>query len=279
MGWYSGNSGGETHDVGGKQANDFGLHDMHGNVFEWCEDVYNESFYDSEFSYGPDPLSTGGSEFRVIRGGSWDLNATICRSADRNWLTPVNRLFLIGFRPARPLPIEPLLGCTAPEASNYNADATQEDGSCESEETDPVADALAFSLLVVETYFDPSEQSYQTFLGYLNDELYVIWGEGPFNKADLTYEDSHPFGRDYSPYTMEDYLEVYSPTIYAYDEAIAQYPSLAGQIVGNWVYNEEDYLFLGAKTNPDQTSFIWDDILVFVVTKESGEWKVIAFDG
>jgi len=119
MGWYAGNSGGSTHDVGTKQANDFGLHDMHGNVFEWCEDVYNESFFGpSEFGYGPDPVAIWGSGDRVFRGGSvtffpFFAGAAIdCRSADRR---PVPVAFpggrgdpgsawpVGGFRPARPL--------------------------------------------------------------------------------------------------------------------------------------------------------------------------------
>ena len=69
MGWYNVNSGRLPHDVGTKQANDFGLHDMHGNVFEWCRDVYDGAFYGSDFAYGPDPSSTGGSVLRVSRGG------------------------------------------------------------------------------------------------------------------------------------------------------------------------------------------------------------------
>ena len=108
MGWYRDNSdtgnGRQTHAVGGKLPNDFGLHDMHGNVFEWCEDVYNESFYDSESAYGPDPLSTGGSVNRVFRAGSWRGGATLCRSASRNGNNPDGRGIDIGFRPARPLP-------------------------------------------------------------------------------------------------------------------------------------------------------------------------------
>lgn len=78
MGWYGGNSGTECHEVGGKQANAWGLHDMHGSVFEWCWDrfgYYAGSAIDPE---GPDS-----GEFRVIRGGSWFYYAQACRSANR----------------------------------------------------------------------------------------------------------------------------------------------------------------------------------------------------
>ena len=81
MGLYYHNSGGKTNYVGCKQANDFGLHDMHGNVFEWCEDLYNENFYASESAYGPDPLSTEGSAARIVRGGFFLPSAVLCRSA------------------------------------------------------------------------------------------------------------------------------------------------------------------------------------------------------
>ena len=103
MGWYAGNSGGSTHDVGGKLPNQFGLHDMHGNVFEWCEDVYKSDFYADEVP-GFDPVSTSGSAFRVFRGGSWFNDATFCRSADRAGSNPGLRSSILGFRPARPLP-------------------------------------------------------------------------------------------------------------------------------------------------------------------------------
>ena len=104
MGWYSENSSGVNHDVGTKQANDFGLHDMHGNVNEWCEDVYSEDFYASELAYGPDPLSTEGFVSRVIRGGYFNNDTLFARAAFRSLFSrPTNRPDF-GFRPAMPLP-------------------------------------------------------------------------------------------------------------------------------------------------------------------------------
>ncbi len=103
MGWYDGNSGNTTHDVGGKLPNQFGLHDMHGNVFEWCEDVYKSDFYADEVP-GFDPVSTSGSSNRVVRGGGWCGFASFCRSAYRSVCFPGDRNSCLGFRPARPLP-------------------------------------------------------------------------------------------------------------------------------------------------------------------------------
>jgi formylglycine-generating enzyme required for sulfatase activity len=103
MGWYDGNSGDSSHDVGGKHANQFGLHDMHGNVLEWCEDVFKEDFYADDVP-GFDPVSTTGSGSRVLRGGHFHLFALFARSAGRDILNPSFRFIALGFRPARPLP-------------------------------------------------------------------------------------------------------------------------------------------------------------------------------
>jgi len=103
MGWYLSNSGSVSHDVGTKQANQFGLHDLHGNVWDLCEDVFKSDFYSDDVP-GFDPLSTSGSPNRVIRGGSFVTSAVFCRSADRGVRLPDGRGINIGFRPARPLP-------------------------------------------------------------------------------------------------------------------------------------------------------------------------------
>jgi formylglycine-generating enzyme required for sulfatase activity len=104
MGWYGGNSGGSSHNVGTKQANDFGLHDMHGNVFEWCRDVYDTAFYGKPEASLPNPLATAGSGNRVARGGNFGSFARSARSAHRFFDNPSYRSFGLGFRPARPLP-------------------------------------------------------------------------------------------------------------------------------------------------------------------------------
>ena len=104
LGWTSQNAGGSHYPVCTKPANQFGLYDMHGNVFEWCEDVYNGNFYATTEAAGPAPVAISGSEIRVMRGGSFVHTAVHCRSADRNRGSPRRRLSFIGIRPARPLP-------------------------------------------------------------------------------------------------------------------------------------------------------------------------------
>ena len=97
--WYADNSGGGTHEVGTKRPNAWGLHDMHGNVWEWCAD-----WYASELKGGVDPRGAASGSSRVSRGGSWLVSAFKCRVANRNWLNPsYGKYYVVGFRPVRGL--------------------------------------------------------------------------------------------------------------------------------------------------------------------------------
>jgi formylglycine-generating enzyme required for sulfatase activity len=87
LAWYGSNAGSATHVVGDKSGNELGIHDMSGNVYEWCSNVWRSSY----------SSSPSGSS-RVIRGGSWFNDAQYCRVASRNYYGPSHRAYHVGFR-------------------------------------------------------------------------------------------------------------------------------------------------------------------------------------
>jgi len=98
--WYISNSGNMTHEVGLKLPNALGIHDMSGNVYEWCSDRYGN--YSSSAQTNP-YNSTAGSG-RVCRGGSWDYYASVARVANRSGNWPTSTDSTLGFRITRTVP-------------------------------------------------------------------------------------------------------------------------------------------------------------------------------
>ena len=94
--WYYGNGNNTTHAVGQKEPNAFGLYDMHGNVWQWCQDWYDENYYSKSIVENPSGPTQG--TFRLLRGGSWYLGPVRCSSAHRGMDDPVNHIYYVGFR-------------------------------------------------------------------------------------------------------------------------------------------------------------------------------------
>ncbi|MFH7320224.1 SUMF1/EgtB/PvdO family nonheme iron enzyme [Desulfurivibrio sp. D14AmB] len=102
--WHSGNSEGRLQPVGRKKPNDLGLHDMSGNIWEWCEDIWHPNYENAPRDAGP-WLEQAGGKFpprrRVLRGGSWNFNIRNARTTYRDWNNSDYRFFVIGLRLAR----------------------------------------------------------------------------------------------------------------------------------------------------------------------------------
>jgi formylglycine-generating enzyme required for sulfatase activity len=102
--WYNGNSGNVTHGVKQKTPNELGIYDMSGNVWEWCEDFYDENFYTKVKNGKANHPNKNRANYCVLRGGSWfNYFADNCRVANRYGINPSSRFSYIGFRIVLPV--------------------------------------------------------------------------------------------------------------------------------------------------------------------------------
>jgi hypothetical protein len=139
---------------------------------------------------------------------------------------------------------------------------------------------LRFCLDVIETYLTGDLEKYCT---YLADYIYSLDGAGPLSRETVfdifSNDDPFPGGNDYSIYSITDYLETYEPVILKFKEYIEEYPSLLNLDIDGWSPDEDDFLFIGYRVKTGQEAFLWDDLLVFMVTHSYGVWMIIAISG
>jgi len=142
--------------------------------------------------------------------------------------------------------------------------------------------ALEFSLALVETYFTGDEDK---FCSHLADTLYIVGeGAGRITKEEaisIIKEDKpFPFGEDYSEFTIDDYLENYSPKIMDYEEYSKEEWAVFRLFpIDGWTPDADDFLFIGYEVKPGKEGFMWDNLLVFMVTYQNEKWEFIAFSG
>ena len=91
LGWYAGNSEGKPHPVGMKKPNELGIHDMSGNVWEWCSDTFEKD----------------GKLYAVVRGGTWFNERATCRPTCHYYIYPGSKHFNNGFRLVKDIPLNP----------------------------------------------------------------------------------------------------------------------------------------------------------------------------
>lgn len=140
------------------------------------------------------------------------------------------------------------------------------------EEIDYSDSAYQFSLRVIETYLTADSSLFRT---YLADTIYTLDDDTPFLSDTMQLTSIFSIVRDYSIYTIDDYLNTYDPEVHYKDSIFSYFDST----LSTWSISMHDYIFVGNRLKADKTELIWSDLLVFVVTKKDGFWKLKAFSG
>ncbi len=130
--WYKNNAGGKTHPVGEKQPNAYGLYDMLGNVWEWCADWWDETYYAS--SPAENPTGPGAGTYRVWRGGTWETGPWIVRASYRGRGSPVGRDDLGGVRCVRDADAPPPVGLVRLPGGTFAMGCSPGDAECYDDE-------------------------------------------------------------------------------------------------------------------------------------------------
>jgi len=95
--WYENNSERHTHPVGQKREIEHGFYDMHGNVYEWCQD-FNSTNEERGIANVTDPIGPSSGTDKIVKGGCWCSNAKSCKESNRIGINPTRRESYIGFR-------------------------------------------------------------------------------------------------------------------------------------------------------------------------------------
>ena len=140
--------------------------------------------------------------------------------------------------------------------------------------------ALEFGLKVVQTYFS---NDMEKFKSYLDDEVFILDGDGPFSRADaISFLDDadHVASEDYLDHNYQEYLETYDPFVLNVDEVEDEFEGMVDIMIAlGWDYDHDDYLFIGFETRSgnEEDGFLWDIPLIFGITNEDGYWTFKAF--
>ena len=139
-------------------------------------------------------------------------------------------------------------------------------------------EAYEFSLSVVISLINGDWHYYDD----LNETIYILDGDGIVTKDDwfdIVLENHYPFSVNTTHISIENYHEAYDSRIYTLKECRDSFPGLLDASSGYYTPSNNDYLFVGGDLKEGKDALIWDDFLIFMVTKIGDEWKVNGITG